>query len=240
MKVDTSAIEVMIIEDDELAAGIYSEFIQELDSFKVTYIANSGEQSLNVLDKYKPQLILLDIYLPDMNGIDLLWKIRKLYRDIDIILVTASNEIDTVKAAIRGGAFSYIIKPVMMNKFLNTLKKYEKTNRTLNNSKIVKQADVDSLFLSSENMSPELSKNENEVALPKGIDKFTLMRIKDKLLTLKDSINANDFSKMVGVSHSTARRYLEYLASLGIVEISINHGTVGRPERKYSYKKVKK
>ncbi|MGO4888427.1 response regulator [Anaerobacillus sp. MEB173] len=235
MKEKTLPIEVMIIEDDELAAGIYSEFISKLKSFKVTYISNNGEQAINILHRYKPQLILLDIYLPDINGVDLLWKIRNLYRDIDIILVTASNEVETVKEAIRGGAFSYIIKPVMMNKFLGTLTKYEETTRTLNKSEVFKQADVDSLFLSSENTTTQI--NKNEVNLPKGIDKLTLIRIKEKLLTLNNSINANDFADIVGVSHSTARRYLEYLASLGIVEISINHGAVGRPERKYSYKK---
>jgi two-component system CitB family response regulator len=237
MKVETMPIEVMIIEDDELAAGIYSEFINQVESFKVTYIANNGEQALSILDKYKPQLILLDIYLPDINGIDLLWKIRKLYRDLDIILVTASNEVDTVKEAIRGGAFSYLIKPVMMNKLLNTLNKYEETTQVLNKRKIVKQSDVDSLFLSSE-YAPKHT--DNEVELPKGIDKFTLMRIKDKLITLKDSVNATDFSQTVGISHSTARRYLEYLATLEIVEISIHHGAVGRPERKYSYKQSNK
>ncbi|MDV2686119.1 response regulator [Alkalihalophilus lindianensis] len=236
--IHSNHIEVMIIEDDELAANIYAEFIGKLDNFKVTYIANTGEQAKNVLDQYKPQLILLDIYLPDTHGIELLWHIRKLYRTTDIILITASNEAETVREAIRGGAFSYIIKPVMMNKFLDTLKHYEHTTKTLNQTELIKQSDVDSLFYSRENKRTPL-KMENQTDLPKGIDKFTLTRIKDQLSSTTTSFNANEFSQSLKMSHSTARRYLEYLASEGVVEISIQHGTVGRPERKYTYRRNK-
>ncbi|MDV2886596.1 response regulator [Alkalihalophilus pseudofirmus] len=236
-EIKTNPIEVMIIEDDELAANIYAEFIGKLDNFKVTYIANTGEQAKNVLTQYEPHLILLDIYLPDTHGIELLWFIRKNYRKTDIILITASNEAETVREAIRGGAFSYIIKPVMLNKLLDTLNSYEQTTQTLNNSELIKQSDVDALFYSREKQQPAKA-IENQSQLPKGIDKFTLSRIKDQLISTTESFNANEFSQSLKMSHSTARRYLEYLASQGDVEISIQHGTVGRPERKYRYKRV--
>ncbi|PTL39135.1 response regulator [Alkalicoccus saliphilus] len=126
-------IEVVIVEDDETAAAIYVEFINKIEGFSVPYIANSAEQALEMLKIKKPDLILLDVFLPDMNGIECMWEIRKNYNNIDFILITASNETDTVKEAIRGGAFSYIIKPVMMNRFLQTLDQYRQTFSQLSN-----------------------------------------------------------------------------------------------------------
>ncbi|MFB4320814.1 response regulator, partial [Priestia sp. BR_2] len=115
-------INVMIIEDDSTAAQIYEQFIKKLEHFTVVATAGSGEQALELLTIFTPQLILLDVFLPDINGVELLWEIRKKYRGIDIILITAANDVETVGEAIRGGAFGYLMKPVIIDKFLSTLK----------------------------------------------------------------------------------------------------------------------
>ena len=229
-------IDVMIVEDDEIAANTYTTFIEKLDAFKVTFIANSGEQALQLLESHQPNLILLDVFLPDIHGIELLWEIRKRYRGIDIILITASNDTETVAEAIRGGAFNYIIKPVMMNRFISTLKKYQKITMKLGESQLFLQNEVDSLFYTNdtEKIAP---KQENINKLPKGIDKLTLTRIKETMIKLNDSVSADECANLSGVSHSTARRYLEYLASENMIEVTIHHGAVGRPERRYQYKK---
>ncbi|MBU8905996.1 response regulator [Desertibacillus haloalkaliphilus] len=236
MKSQTQIIDVMIIEDDEVAASSYTKFAEKLDSFKVTYIANTAEQALDLLEHHQPKLILLDIFLPDMHGIELLWEIRKKHRGIDIILITASKDTETVGEAIRGGAFSYIIKPVMMNRFIDTLKKYQAMVHKLDEQQLFVQNDVDNLFPSTKK-EPAAQPKEDKKQLPKGIDKFTLTRIKDQMATMTESVNADECARLIGVSHSTARRYLEYLASEQIVEITLQHGAVGRPERRYRVKR---
>ncbi|WP_232725433.1 response regulator [Bacillus sp. FJAT-44742] len=226
-------IEVVIIEDDETAAAIYAEFISKSHGFAVSFIANSAEQALEMLKIKKPDLILLDVFLPDMNGIECIWEIRKNYSGIDFILITASNETETVKEAIRGGAFSYIIKPVMMNRFLQTLEQYRSTFSRLSKEIEIEQNDIDNMFKYEAKQTESQSSNTKKASLPKGVDSLTLDRILKATQEFDDSFNADQLAKSAGVSHSTARRYLEYLISSKKVEVFMHYGQVGRPERKY-------
>lgn len=223
-------IEVMIVEDDPRTAEIYKQFTQKLEGYTVSNIANSGEQALEILKIYSPDLLLLDIYLPDMNGIDLLWQVRSHYRGVDVILITASNEADTVREAIRGGVFDYMIKPIMIDRFLATLKKYQDVKQQLSNSKVFRQHEVDSFFKTT---PMTLEEGTKEIPLPKGIDKLTLSRIKKQLIEANESVNVDELAKSLGITPSTSRRYLEYLLSIDEVEVELKYGAVGRPERRY-------
>ena len=229
-------IEVMIVEDDARAAEIYKQFTQKLDEFTVSDIANTGEQAIELLNIYSPDLILLDVYLPDMSGIELLWKVRSKYRGIDIILITASNEAETVREAIQGGVFDYMIKPVMIDRFLATLKKYQTVKQQLNGNKIFKQQELDSFFIQN-HAAPEENKGSKEAVLPKGIDKLTLLRIRRQMSAVNESYNVDELAKAVGITVSTSRRYLEYLYSINEAEVELRYGAVGRPERRYKLAK---
>ena len=221
-------IDVMIVEDDEVAAQIYEQFTQKLDQFRVIAIAGTGKQALQLLEITKPNLILLDIYLPDMSGIELLREVRQRYRGIDVILITAANDTETVSEAIHGGAFDYLIKPINIDRYLKTLKHYSTVHHELTQGKVMSQEEVDSFF----HKTDQAGENRKNV-LPKGIDKFTLKTVRDQLQTKSGLISTDDLAKQIGSSHSTARKYLEYLVSIGELDVEIFYGTVGRPERKY-------
>lgn len=227
-------ITVVIVEDDENAVNIYKQFTNQLDQFTVIATASTGKQALNILHAAQPDLILLDIFLPDMNGIDLLREIRREYRGIDVILITAANDTETVSEAIRGGAFGYLIKPIIIDKLLATLNQYDMTRRQLHNSNLVNQDKVDTLFRTISN-----SNTANDVrmkSLPKGIDKHTLKMVRSKIQNVNGSLNADELGQLVGISYSTMRRYLEYLVSCNEMEVEVLYGSVGRPERKYKIK----
>ncbi|TDL88600.1 response regulator [Vibrio vulnificus] len=227
-------ITVVIIEDDENAVNIYKQFTNQLDQFTVIATASTGKQALNILHAAQPDLILLDIFLPDMNGIDLLREIRREYRGIDVILITAANDTETVSEAIRGGAFGYLIKPIIIDKLLATLNQYDMTRRQLHNSNLVNQDKVDTLFrtISNSNTANDVQMN----SLPKGIDKHTLKMVRSKIQNVNGSLNADELGQLVGISYSTMRRYLEYLVSCNEMEVEVLYGGVGRPERKYKIK----
>ncbi|CAK6477236.1 response regulator [Peribacillus simplex] len=227
-------ITVVIVEDDENAVNIYKQFTNQLDQFTVIATASTGKQALNILHAAQPDLILLDIYLPDMNGIDLLREIRREYRGIDVILITAANDTETVSEAIRGGAFGYLIKPIIIDKLLATLNQYDMTRRQLHNSNLVNQDKVDTLFrtISNSNTANDVQIN----SLPKGIDKHTLKMVRSKIQNVNGSLNADELGQLVGISYSTMRRYLEYLVSCNEMEVEVLYGSVGRPERKYKIK----
>ncbi|MCK1981509.1 MULTISPECIES: response regulator [Peribacillus] len=227
-------ITVVIVEDDENAVNIYKQFTDQLDQFTVIATASTGKQALNILHAAQPDLILLDIFLPDMNGIDLLREIRREYRGIDVILITAANDTETVSEAIRGGAFGYLIKPIIIDKLLATLNQYDLTRQQLHNNNLVNQDKVDTLFrtISNPNKVNDVQMNP----LPKGIDKHTLKMVRSKIQSVNGSLNADELGQLVGISYSTMRRYLEYLVSCNEMEVEVLYGSVGRPERKYKTK----
>ncbi|SES26365.1 response regulator [Psychrobacillus sp. OK032] len=224
-------INVIIVEDDEDAVNIYKQFTNQLDHFNVIATASSGSQTLQLLKVVQPQLLLLDVYLPDMNGIELLREIRKEYRGIDVIMITAANDTKTVSEAIRGGAFGYLIKPIIIDKFIATLKQYDEVREQLHLNALVNQANIDDLFRS--NNKVESVSGTKQVTYPKGIDKHTLKLVRNKIRYTSESLSADEFSQLVGISYSTIRRYLEYLVSLEEMEVEVLYGSVGRPERKY-------
>lgn len=116
--------------------------------------------------------------MPDINGVELLWEIRKKYRGIDIILITAANDVETVGEAIRGGAFGYLVKPVIIDKFLSTLKHYQSTRIELTENKMINQDKIDHLFRTHHSR-----RNQSAAAVtafPKGIDKHTLRLVEIK------------------------------------------------------------
>lgn len=224
-------IKVIIVEDDQEAAGIYKQFTDQLSRFQVIATAGTGKQALDLLKIVQPHLILLDVFLPDTNGIELLKEIRKNYWGIDVILITAANDTETVSQAIRGGAFGYLIKPIIIDKFLSTLEEYERTKTQFHQHKSIDQEKVDQMFRAQQ---PKKQLEEQQhPQLPKGIDKHTLKLVRSKLKTIEESLNADEFSQLLGISYSTTRRYLEYLVSSNEVEVEVVYGSIGRPERKY-------
>ncbi len=224
-------ISVLIIEDDVDAANIYKQFTDQMERFRVVATASSGEQALQLLKVIQPQLLLLDVFLPDMNGIDLLREIRKQYRGIDVILITAANDTETVSEAIRGGAFGYLVKPIIVDKLIATLKEYEVVRGQLHQEQVVNQDKIDVYF--RKNQQTALPEEPSKETYPKGIDKHTLKLVRAKVQEMQGSLSADELSRLVGISYSTMRRYLEYLVSLEEMEVEIFYGNIGRPERKY-------
>ncbi|WP_050183131.1 response regulator [Domibacillus robiginosus] len=223
-------IKVIIVEDDHEAAGIYKQFTDQQPGFEVIATAGSGKQTVDLLKVVQPHLILLDVFLPDTNGIELLKEVRKQYWGIDVILITAANDTETVSQAIRGGAFGYLIKPIMIDKLIATLQEYKQVRKQLYEQKRIDQDKVDQMFRTPQSKSQSVS---NTALLPKGIDKHTLKLVREKIKLVEESLNADEFSQLFGISYSTTRRYLEYLVSTGEMEVKVIYGSIGRPERKY-------
>ena len=222
------SIQIVIIEDDEKIAEIQRIFTEKISGFTVTGIANSIQEGEEMLQVLQPDLVLLDIFFPDGNGIELLWKIRKEYRETDIVLITAAKEKDIFQEALRGGVFDYILKPLNFTRFQNMLNRYLDHRKKLQKIITINQRDVD-IFLHQE--KKEVGHKEN---LPKGIDPITLHKINNIVESISsEGINAEQAGEKIGVSRTTSRRYLEYLVANGVIRADLFYGTLGRPERRY-------
>ncbi|MFJ7934768.1 response regulator [Sporosarcina sp. NPDC096371] len=227
-------IQVLIVEDDFRIADINRQFVERVAGFTVLEIVKTSEEALAYLRSHSalPQLILLDVYIPDSAGLSLFWKLRQEFNEIDVIMVTAAKEVVTIAETLRGGIFDYIVKPVDFGRFEQTLKRYYDQTHLLASRVELDQSEIDRLTGSRRFHALE---KENEGELPKGIDQITLDKIKD-ILQMDDGLGmtALEAANKVGVSRSTARRYLEYLVSIKKADAQLKYGDIGRPERKYS------
>lgn len=220
-------IQVLITEDDYRVGNIHAEFLTKIADVEVVGKALSGKETLELVESLSIDLILLDIFMPDILGTELIRQIRNLNPDIDIIMISAATDKSMVEDAIRNGIFDYIIKPVKMDRFTKTIEKYKRTRKTLD-----KEAEVDQSFLDDYfgYKDKDVSTNKDT---PKGIDPLTLEKIKKFIKANHLGITAEEMGVKIGASRTTARRYLEYLISIGTCTAQLEYGIVGRPERKY-------
>lgn len=224
-------VEVLIVEDDLRIVDINRRFVEKIDGFEVIATATDGAQAKELLACTQPHLVLLDVYLPDMKGTDLVWYIRQHYRQVDVIMITAAKEMDMVQDALRGGVFDYIVKPLVFERFRERLESYREHLYRTAEAGEVDQDVIDRML--TRNLS---GGKPREHAMPKGIDLLTLEKVIDAIKrTCEKGVSAEEIGKEIGTSRTTARRYLEYLVAQRKARAELIYGTVGRPERKYRY-----
>jgi len=223
---------ILVIEDDFRIADIHRAFIEQSDGFYVVGMARNGSEAKAIMAEQATniQLILLDAYLPDVEGLELLWAIRRDYVHVDIVMVTAAREVETISEALRGGVFDYLIKPIEATRMTQMLTRFRREREALANRAEMNQDELDSVLARLKPGEPLRAKSQT---LPKGIDRLTLRRVIDALADAPDSLTAMQMARIMGASRSTARRYLEFLVAEQAVSAELGYGDVGRPERRY-------
>jgi two-component system, CitB family, response regulator CitT len=220
-------IRVAIAEDDFRIADIHEKFLSEFEEIEVVGKALKGEETFQLLDSSSPDLLLLDVYMPDMLGSELLPLIREKYPKLSIIMITAATDKIFLEKALNYGVEYYLIKPVSRERFNEVIQEYIKKYALLSAIQEVNQDYVDLLFKKGKD---SVTKN---IRLPKGIDDITLGKVKSVIEVKRGGLSAEEVGREIGASRITARRYLEYLSSQNEVRTEVVYGIVGRPERKY-------
>lgn len=218
-------IRTVIVEDDLKISELHKRFTEKVEGFEVVGIANSLADGEEMVDLLEPELVLLDLFFPEGNGMQLLKNMRAKGKSVDVILITAAKEVSSLQEALRGGAFDYLVKPVIFDRFKASLEKFRTYSTELTRNAVLEQQMIDKLIHPA-------SETQDEGGLPKGIDPITLR----KICAVFDESGADGFSaeevgKKINASRNTARRYLEYLLASGFLYADIDYGTVGRPER---------
>lgn len=223
-------IQVVIAEDDTKIAEIQKRFLDRIEGFELVGVAHSLEDTEDLVEILQPELLLLDIQFPTGTGLELLRKLRARNNNVDVILVTAAKEVNTLREAMHGGVFDYILKPLVFERLQETLENYSKHLAKLREMESLMQSDVDNLL--PRTSSPE-STETKDTRLPKGVDALTLDKVRAVFEAQATLLNAEEVGEQIGASRTTARRYLEYLVSNEELSAEVQYGTVGRPERKY-------
>lgn len=224
---------VWIIEDDFRVAKIHADYVHNINGFIVTENLRTGKETIEKLKTTSslPEIVLTDLYIPDVEGSSLVSHIRHFYPSIKIIVISAATEISLIKDIVDLGISDYLIKPFEELRLQRAFQKYLQEHHLFQNSKNVTQKDLDSLFYRESS-----NKIIVEETFVKGIDLHTLQIVKSIFEDLKtQELTASQLSELIGSSRSTARRYLEYLVGEQFLQTKLIYGTVGRPERKYVY-----
>lgn len=221
-------IRTLVVDDDAMTASIHRSYVERVPGFEVVGEAHSGRQALERVQSVRPDLLLLDIYLPDLSGLDVLRALREPGRPhVDVIAVTAAKDVATLRTAIHGGVIHYLVKPFFFDTLRERLEGYAALHGRLERLREPDQHDIDYLF--------SLLRSHGRHGLPKGISGPTLETVVEVLQRSEDELTAAALGEATGISRGTARRYLEYLALIGAVELSLRYGTTGRPEHRYRW-----
>ncbi|HEY9119608.1 MAG TPA: two-component system response regulator, partial [Marinobacter sp.] len=146
----------------------------------------------------------------------------------DVILITAAKEVDSLRSALRGGVFDYILKPLVFERLEEAVSRYRDHLQHLSGLVQIAQKEVDVLLPRSGETAPA----KRTERLPKGIDSITLDKIR-AVVSQGGQWSADEVGNAMGASRTTARRYLEFLVGMGELTAEVTYGSVGRPERRY-------
>jgi len=222
-------IRTLIVEDDYRVAEVHRGFLERLPSFAVVAVANTASEALALVERERPDLVLLDIYLPDRSGLEVLRELHGPGRaPIDVIAITAANDVDTLRSALQGGVVHYLVKPFQFNAFREKLESYAAARSRLGALRQVDQTEIDELYALLRGPAEELE-------LPKGLSPATLALVARTLREADRDLSATEVADATGMSRVTSRRYLDHLARGGLVEIAMRYGNAGRPEHRYRW-----
>ena len=213
---------VLIVEDDPMVAMINEQYIKRNKNFEIVGNCSDGLSALEFLENNTVDLLILDVFMPKMDGFETLRQIRNKQIAVDAIMVTAANERESLEEALHLGIVDYLVKPFTFDRFQMALEKYIAQNNALKDIETLNQKSIDHIFDNSRKKSDDL--------FPKGIQERTLIIIMEYLNTNKGKwFTGDDIAAKVGLTSVTVRRYMNYLAESGRVVSEINYETGGRP-----------
>ncbi|TCK25998.1 response regulator of citrate/malate metabolism [Pseudonocardia endophytica] len=219
---------MLVVDDDFMVARVHSGYVERIDGCRVVGVAHRGDEALERAAQLKPDLVLLDVYLPDVSGIEVLRGLRTGAPDDPFVLVvTAADDPDTVAAALHGGALHYLVKPFDQKALAEQVRRAERIRRDLGGLR--GQEDIDRLF------GGTASAPAPAVRLPKGLTEPTADLVARVLRESAGDLSATECAEAAELSRVSARRYLEHFVGTGAATVRLRYGGTGRPERRYSW-----
>lgn len=221
-------LRTLIVDDDVDVARIHWQFVASHPSFTVVGEAHSGSEALGQIERLNPDVVLLDFYLPDFSGLELLSRLRIEHgRRFEVIAVTAARDLASVREARANGVRHYLVKPFTASALFERLEEVSREYATMHRThhgEPLDQRTVDEIIASP---------SGRYVPPPKGLADATLQRVVVALQSARTDLSATELAELVGVSRVSARRYLEHLVGLGRATLEPRYGGAGRPENRY-------
>jgi response regulator of citrate/malate metabolism len=219
---------VLVVDDDFRVAALHAEVVAAVPGLHVVASVHTATAALDAAARHGPALVLLDRYLPDADGIDLLRRLRGPREGApDVLMLTAARDLGSVGSAVEAGALHYLLKPVDFGVLRSRLGSWARLQAALRRDAAVEvdQREIDRLFA--------LRSGAPEAGTAAGETTPTARRVLDALRAAGAERSASDVAEAVGVSRATAQRHLSALTRTGAVALDLRYGATGRPEHLY-------
>jgi response regulator of citrate/malate metabolism len=221
---------VLVVDDDFMVARVHSGYVQRLPGCEVVGVAHRGADAVELARRLRPDLVLLDVYLPDVSGLEVLRRLRTGARDDPFVLViTAADDAGTVAAALHGGALHYLVKPFDAAALHEQVERARRVRNRLaepGGAGGLAQGEIDRLFGAP---------GDSGSTLPKGLTAPTAELVARVLRGHTGDLSAAECAERAELSRVSARRYLEHFVRTGAATVRLRYGGTGRPERRYRW-----
>lgn len=217
---------VLIVEDDPMVAMINEQYIKRNKNFEIVGKCSDGLSALAFLENNNADLLILDVFMPKMDGFETLRQIRNKQITVDAIMVTAANERESLEEALHLGIVDYLVKPFTFDRFQMALEKYIAQNNALKDIETLNQKSIDHII--------DNARKKSEDLYPKGIQEKTIELIMEYLKANKNRwFTSDEIAEKIKLTGVTVRRYMNYLAEAGKVISEMKYETGGRPCMRY-------
>jgi response regulator of citrate/malate metabolism len=220
-------IRTVVVDDDYRVAAIHNAFVERSQGFTVVGTAHSAAEAMTTVHAVQPDLVLMDVFLPDGDGLDVVRRLLDQSDAPDVIVITAAREVATVRTAMQLGAVHYLMKPFGFAALDARLQAYRRLRQRMADLHEADQSEVDELFGILRPLGPHLDRPTKGHSAP------TLELVR-RAVADGGNMSAEEVAAEIGISRSTAHRYLTYLEQHGIVRVEPRYGNAGRPKNGYT------
>ena len=227
-------INVLIIEDDPMVAKFNAIYLESIRGYSLAGIAGNAEEGWIFYQSNKVDLILLDVYMGGKTGLELLRDFRRATNPVDVIIITAANDKESVQTALRYGAVDYLIKPFSFERFQEALLQYAQKHQVMKDNENVSQEEIDTFLLKSEKPKSTV------LELPKGLTVRTFTTIVKQIIKRqRGAFSAADLAEETGISRVSVRKYINHLVEKDMLTVDIVYQETGRPLHRFILKPEK-
>ncbi|MFF4527775.1 response regulator [Streptomyces sp. NPDC001407] len=219
-------IRVLVVEDDPVAAAAHALYVRRVPGFTVAGVVHTRGDASQFLKRTPVDLVLLDLYLPDGHGFQLVRSLRSAGHGVDVIAVTSARDLAVVREGVSLGVVQYVLKPFTFATLRDRLARYAEFRAVVGEAS--GQEEVDRALAALRAPQP--------AALPKGLSLDTLQAVTAAIREAgPEGVSSGAAATALGISRITARRYLEHLVHTGRAARAPQYGQVGRPELRYRW-----
>ena len=222
-------LSVLIVDDDFRVASVHQGFVERVEGFRVVGQAHTAAEALGMARSLRPDVVLLDLYLPDGDGLGVAKALLEEPAPPTVMVISAATDVDAVRRSVQLGAVHFLVKPFGFAALAERLTAIHSAHAQLARwPDEASQDDITRVFELLRAASAPVSESEGSRLAP------TLRVIRDAIAASGGSLSASEVARSIGISRATAQRYLSRLEQSGLITLELRYGSTGRPEHRYS------